>query len=395
MKELKPNAYQTLVSTFVDFKKAFDSINRKMLYAILLHYGIPEKIVEAIKNIYDESKASVSVNGKLSKAFKITTGVLQGDVLAPYLFIIVMDYVMNKSDCDKFGFIYKERESTRHPAKKISDLDYADDIALLETCIEHAKEQLAKLSEAAREVGLEINTDKTEYMTFNIPPEGPQLTLNGNVINRVDDFKYLGAKMASTESDIANRKSLAWIAFWKLIKIWRAPHIPLKLKLDIYQTAVLSILLYGSETWVLTKKLENEINTFGTKCYRQILNISPLSHTSNKTIYELTNREPLIVTVRKNQLRWVGHAMRLKNDEPAKIFALYEPAHKGKVGRPKLSYKRQIADLVLSKETPTGLITTTIENLAQNRINWKKLVVDCVKEKKNFFFKKFNHSLLK
>ena len=59
-------------------------------------------------------------------------------------------------------------------------------------------------------------------MTFNIPAEGPQLTLN--VINRVDDFKYLGAKMASTESDIANRKSLAWIAFWKLIKIWSPSH---------------------------------------------------------------------------------------------------------------------------------------------------------------------------
>ena len=71
--------------------------------------------------------------------------------------------------------------------------------------------------------------------------------------------------------------------------------------------------------------------------------------------------------------------MRLKNDEPAKIFALYEPAHGGKVGRPKLSYKRQIADLILSKETPTELIKTSIENIAQNRKIWIKLVVDCVK----------------
>ena len=199
-------------------------------------------------------------------------------------------------------------------------------------------------------MGLEINTDKTEYMISNIATEGLQLTLNGNVINRVNDFKYLGAKMASTENDIAYRKSLAWTAFWKLKKIWRAAYIPLKLKLDIYQTAILSILLYGSETWVITKKTEKEINAFGTKCYRQILNINPQSKTTNKTVYELTNREPLINTVRKNQLRWVGHSMRLKNDEPAKIFALYEPAHGGKVGRPKLSYKRQIADLILSKK---------------------------------------------
>ena len=107
--------------------------------------------------------------------------------------------------------------------------------------------------------------------------------------------------------------------------------------------------------------------------------MNPLSRTSNKTIYELTNKEPLIVTLRKNQLRWVGHAMRLKNNEPAKVFALYEPANGDKVGRPKLSYKRQIADLILSKETPAEAIATTIENLAQNRNNWKKLVVDCLK----------------
>ena len=78
-----------LYVTFIDFKKAFDSINRVMMFAILRHYGIPEKIVNAIKTLYDESSTRVFVKGQISKEFKVSAGVLQGDVLAPFLFIIV------------------------------------------------------------------------------------------------------------------------------------------------------------------------------------------------------------------------------------------------------------------------------------------------------------------
>ena len=63
-----------LFITFVDFKKAFDSIDREMMFAILRHYGIPEKIVNAIRVLYDESKSQVFVNGDLSDPFDITTG---------------------------------------------------------------------------------------------------------------------------------------------------------------------------------------------------------------------------------------------------------------------------------------------------------------------------------
>lgn len=82
-----------LYITFIDFKKAFDSIDREMMFAILRHYGIPAKIVDAIRVLYDDSKSQVYLQGQCSEPFKITTGVLQGDVLAPFLFIIVIDYV--------------------------------------------------------------------------------------------------------------------------------------------------------------------------------------------------------------------------------------------------------------------------------------------------------------
>lgn len=86
-----------LYITFVDFKKAFNSIDRRKMFEILHHYGIPIKLVSAIKTIYNNSKSAVLVEGELTDEFDITTGVLQGDTLAPFLFIVI-DYVLKNTE---------------------------------------------------------------------------------------------------------------------------------------------------------------------------------------------------------------------------------------------------------------------------------------------------------
>ena len=132
---------------------------------------------------------------------------MKGDVLAPYLFTIVVDYVMSRSEGD-FGFIYKT--GTSRTERKLNDLDYADDIALLEMSITKAAEQLLRLSVEASTVGLEVNTEKTEYMCVNVCEDADLMSLNGKRINKVSDFKYLGSKISSTKNDLDHRRSLAW-----------------------------------------------------------------------------------------------------------------------------------------------------------------------------------------
>jgi hypothetical protein len=73
------------IATFIDFTKAFDSINREIMWKILLSYGIPDKIVYAIKTTCDFSKIRIAVNGQLSENIKIDTGILQGDALSSLL----------------------------------------------------------------------------------------------------------------------------------------------------------------------------------------------------------------------------------------------------------------------------------------------------------------------
>ena len=88
--------------------------------------------------------------------FNINTGVLQGDPLAPYLFIIVLDYVLRTAIDDIGGLTLTRRRNTRQPASRLSDLDYADDIALFSDTIQEAEVLLHKV-ESSSKSGLFLN----------------------------------------------------------------------------------------------------------------------------------------------------------------------------------------------------------------------------------------------
>ena len=82
---------------FVDFRKAFDSINRDLMFKILQLYGIPSKIIEAIRALYINTTATIISPDGETDAFEVMAGVLQGDTLAPFLFLVVLDNVLRIS----------------------------------------------------------------------------------------------------------------------------------------------------------------------------------------------------------------------------------------------------------------------------------------------------------
>ncbi len=122
------NIQVTLI--FVDFTKAFASIHRGKMEQILLAYGIPKEPVAAITILYRNTKVKVRSPDGDTEYFDIVAGVLQGDTLAPYLFIICRDYVLRTSidEIRENGFELTKKRSRRYPAKTITDADY---IALL------------------------------------------------------------------------------------------------------------------------------------------------------------------------------------------------------------------------------------------------------------------------
>ena len=297
------------------------------MFAVLRHYVIPEPLVNTIGALYNNSKSAIMVDGNISEPFEVSTGVLQGDVLAPFLFIILVDYLLKKatSDLDS-GAVTHPRRSRRYPVKVLNDLDFADDIALLESTIPRAQAQLTSTAAAAKVLGLIISVPKTEYMTVNCHPH-PTLQVYGESINHVTDFRYLGSKMASAASDFKRRKALAWSALWKLERLWGSSQLSISTKVKLFNTTCVTILLYGCESWVISHDMESKINAFATSCYRIMLNIKRKDHVPNTMIYSMTNTEPLIHHVRNRQLRFLGHILRLPEEEPASRYALYCTSH--------------------------------------------------------------------
>jgi len=99
---------------------------------------------------------------------------------------IMVDYIMRTATkgAENLGLTITKRQSWRFPAAYLTDTDFADDIALLSDNIEDAQTLLTLVVNAANKVGLNINEDKTEYMSYNIPGN-TELTANGKPLKKV------------------------------------------------------------------------------------------------------------------------------------------------------------------------------------------------------------------
>ena len=126
---------------------------------------------------------------------------LQGNTFAPYLLVICLYYVLRMSiDLIKENsFNLSKKRSRRHLAQTITDVDYADDIALLANTRYQTKSLLRSLERTAGDLGLHVNVEKTEYVCFN--QRSVIYTQKGRYLKIVDKFTYLGSNVSSTKKD--------------------------------------------------------------------------------------------------------------------------------------------------------------------------------------------------
>ena len=104
-----------------------------------------------------------------------------------------------------------------------------------------------------------------EYICFN--QRGDISTLNGSSLKQVDKFTYLGSSVSSTETDINKRLAKAWTAIDRLSVIWKSD-LTDKINGSFFQSVVVSILLYGCTTRILTKRMEKKIGGNYTRMLR-------------------------------------------------------------------------------------------------------------------------------
>nr|KAG5693510.1 hypothetical protein BaRGS_006212 [Batillaria attramentaria] len=350
-----------LYINFIDYEKAFDSVDREALWKLLRHYGVPGKIISLIQCTYQDMSCRIAHAGQLSESFEVKTGVRQGCLLSPFLFLLVIDWIMKTTTAGRKNGIQWTLWT------QLDDLDFADDLALLSHSHSQMQDKTTCLEATSAGTGLKINRKKTELMKINTTANTP-VTVGGEPIREVESFVYLGSVVdgqGGTDRDVTARIGKARAAMVMLKNVWASKVVSIRTKLRIFNSNVKSVLLYGCETWRTTKTMQQKIQTFLNTCLRRIFNIRWPEKIRNEELWERAGQEPVAKQILRRKWGWIGHTLRKPASSTTRQALTWNPQGKRKRGRPRNSWRRD-TEAELCKQ---GTNWTGVARLAQNRLS--------------------------
>ena len=175
---------------FIDFKKAFDSVDRKKMWVVLKKIGVSSKFIRALKSMYNSVKGKIRVGSNWSGEIDCLSGVKQGCKLSPLLFSLMINEVIKKLDANlTSGYQFNPGSYV------IKSLLFADDLALPSDTPRGLQQAINLANDSARELGLSINIDKTKVIVFRkggFLNKDEKWHIDGTMIDVVNNYKYLG-----------------------------------------------------------------------------------------------------------------------------------------------------------------------------------------------------------
>ena len=241
-----------LYAGFIDFQKAFDTINREALWFKLFQKGLSVRMIRILQSIYSKVLFCIKcADGNATECQTSKLGVKQGCILSPLLFILFIDDLVNELELAGVA-------APRIGNAPIAGLLYADDLAMLSLTTAGLQNGFDRLQTYCNDWKMTVNVDKTKVMVFkkgHVFSREENWVYNGAIIEKVKKFNYLGITLAmngkwSKHIEYAKLKSRKALGEIKM-RLSIIPEIPVALAEKLYYSTVQATMSYGAEVWGL------------------------------------------------------------------------------------------------------------------------------------------------
>ena len=260
-----------LYCAFIDYRKAFDTVDRTSLWSKLINLNITGNILTVVKNMYEGAKSCIRHNSQFSDFFACNVGVRQGENLSPLLFSIYLNDLAGflSDKCDGINLTYEDDNVDIYI--HLYTLLYADDTILISQNPEDLQIMLDSLHDYCEKWKLVVNISKTKIIVFSRGKVTrlPEWKFGQENIDVVQDYTYLGIKMnfngkyrKAMEKQISQAKRALFSLFSKARKL----NLPPDIVCHLFDACILPILIYGCEVWGFSNLTQIErVHTFFCK----------------------------------------------------------------------------------------------------------------------------------
>ncbi len=297
---------------FVDFKRAFDCVNRALMFVKLMKVGYSSKLLTVMINMYSKTTSLVKWRGYLSKSFQDLMGVAQGGVSSPFLFKSFLSD-LGKHLNDDCGVVLHE--------SIVKHLLWADDLFLVSPSADLMQVQLANLKAYCSQWQMVVNTMKTKIIVFGVK-NSKQFTFNfgDSIIETCDSYSYLGNLIKGSRNPFTKIDEVilhkCFRACYKIRDYVEAlGQLTPSLAVHFFNTLVAPILDYGSEVWY-SEGVVSKLEIFQKKYYKR--NLSVRMNTPDHAVFGELGVLPLSVRLKGNVLKYIHRLNTLPNTSPVK-----------------------------------------------------------------------------
>ncbi|KAH7669983.1 endonuclease-reverse transcriptase [Aphelenchoides avenae] len=347
-----------LYLVFVDYEKAFDSVEINAVLNALVAQGVSSHYVDILEDVYDGCTTEIKLFHD-SVTIPVKRGVRQGDTISPKLFTAALEEVIRT-----LGWEGRKQCGISINGRKLTHLRFADDIVLIGSSRKEVERMLEELNRASEAVGLRINRAKTKWMEYYSTPD--RIHLDGEEIERVKKYVYLGQELSQDHQqglagEISRRIKAAWHSFNSIGDVLKKL-TDTKRRAQLFNSTVLPALLYGCQTWTLTNKQADRLRTTQRAMERRVLGVTMWDCRRNEDIRAETKFQDAVREATKLKLKWAGHVARREDNRWTLEATKWNPKRKPRKdwGRP-----TRWDQLLVKKIGPNWM------EAAQDRSEWR------------------------